>query len=496
MKKLLGVATALVLAGSLLAVPPASAKGGCAAGDKGGEWTNFGADLQNSRSQPLEKKIGPAEAPHLEAGWMFSITANGGDGNFQSTPAIVDGCVYAGTSTGWVFAINADTGKMVWKIKAGDGSISNGIFGLAVTRGKVLANVSSPKGPFAVGIDQETGKQVWKSPVLDKQEGAWTNASAKVYEDKLFFGMSGPEGEVGYQGKFAILDVDSGKVLRITDVISDKEIKDGYGGGGIWSTPAIDGASGFAYVGTSNPYGPKEHHFTNSIVKIDLNFNSKRFGEIVDSYHGDVDQYYPGAAILADSPACTAGPPTTVDYPTCGQIDLDFGSSPTLYPNSEGRLIVAALQKSGVVHAAYADNMEKAWSTVVGAPCALCNVSSVAFDGKDTVFAAGSPGSNVFGLNADTGTYKWAAPVADGTHYEPLSYANGVLYTVDTKGFLDTYDTSLGAPAFSRPMSADVGDACTSLSGGVAIARNQVYATCDLGANGGGWLIGYGVDPG
>jgi outer membrane protein assembly factor BamB len=138
--------------------------------------------------------------------------------------------------------------------------------------------------------------------------------------------------------------------------------------------------------------------------------------------------------------------------------------------------------------------MEKAWSTVVGAPCALCNVSSVAFDGKNTVFAAGSPGSNVFGLDADTGTYKWAAPVIDGTHYEPLSYANGVLYTVDTSGRLDSYDTSLGAPAFSRPMSADVGEPCTSLSGGVAIARNHVYASCDIGVNGGGWLISYGVD--
>jgi polyvinyl alcohol dehydrogenase (cytochrome) len=495
MKKLVSLVAAALVATSLISIPTASAKGGCASGTKGGEWLDFGSDLYNTRSQPAEKTIGAAEAPHLEAGWTFSITASGADGNFQSTPAVADGCVYAGTSTGWVFAINAETGELVWKIKAGDGSLSNGIFGLSVARGKVLANVSSPKGPFAVGIDQETGKQIWKSPVLDKQQGAWTNASAKVWGDLLFFGMSGPEGDVAYKGKFAVLDVDSGKVIKITQVISDEENKKGYGGGGIWSTPAIDPKTGFAYVGTSNPYGQKEHHLTNSIVKIDLNLKSKTFGEIVDSYHGDVDQYYPAAAVLADTPVCTSGAvPGTVDHPECGQIDLDFGASPTLYKNSEGRWIAAALQKSGVVHAVYADNMEKAWSTIVGAPCALCNVSSTAFDGKDTLFAAGAPGSNVFGLDGDTGAYKWAAPVADGTHYQPLSYANGVLYTVDSSGRLDTYDTALGVPAFSRPMSADVGDACTSLSGGVAIANEHVYATCDLGVNGGGWLIGYAYD--
>jgi polyvinyl alcohol dehydrogenase (cytochrome) len=494
-KRTIGTVAAVLLAGSLLAAPAATAKGGCAAGAKGGEWSNFGSDLWNTRSQPGEKTIDAAAAPHLEPSWTFSITANGGDGNFQSTPAIVDGCVYVGTSTGWVFALNAENGSLVWKKKAGGGSLSNGIFGLAVTRGKVLANVSSPKGPFAVGLDQDTGKELWKTPILDKQEGAWTNASAKVYEDLLFFGMSGPEGIEDYQGKFAIVDLDTGEVLRITEVINDKDHKQGYGGAGVWSTAAIDPVSGFAYVGSSNPYGTKEHRLTNAILKIDLNRGSKDFGEVVDSYKGDVDQYYPAGAVLADTPICTEEVvPVTIDRPECGQIDLDFGASPTLFRNSEGKLVVAALQKSGVVHAAYADTMEKAWSTVVGVPCALCNVSSTAWDGKDTIFAAGSPGSTMFGLDADTGSYKWAAPIGDGTHYEPISYANGVVYTVDTSGRLDTFDAALGAPAFSRPMSADVGDACTALSGGVAIAANHVFATCDLGVNGGGWLIAYGYD--
>jgi outer membrane protein assembly factor BamB len=493
MRKLAGAVSGL-LALSLLGAP-ATAKAGCATESKGGDWSSFGGDLWNTRSQPAEKTVDAAAAPHLEPRWTFSAAAAGGAGNFQSTPAIVDGCVYVGTSDGWVFSLNAETGETVWKVKTGRGGIANGIFGLAVTGGKVIANVSSSKGPFAMGLDQSTGKEIWTTPVLDKQQGAWTNASAKVYKDLLFYGLSGPEGEEKYQGKFAIVDIDDGTVLKITKVISDKDNKKGYGGGGIWSTAAIDPKSGYAYVGTSNPYGTKEHHFTNAIVKIDLNRGSKSFGEIVDSYKGDVDQYYPAFAILADSPVCTSEVlPVTIDRPECGQIDLDFGASPTLFRNSEGKLVVAALQKSGVVHAAYADSMDKAWTTVVGAPCALCNVSSTAWDGKETLFAVGSPGGILAGLDVDTGAYKWVSPIADATHYEPVSYANGVVYSVDTNGHFDTFDSQSGAPLFTRAMSADTGEGCTSLSGGVAIARGLVYATCDLGVGGGGWIIAYGYD--
>ena len=496
MRRLAAALSLLLVVAYLPAGPPAAAKAGCAGSDRGGDWTSFGGDLSNSRSQPSEKKIDAAAAPHLEPAWAFSTIANGADGNFQSTAAVVDGCVYAGTTTGWVFAINAATGKLVWRTKAGGGSATGGIFGLAVARGKVFANVSASRGPLAIALDQETGREVWRSPVLDRSTGAWTNASARIYKDIMFYGMSGPEGDASHAGRFALLDADTGEVLKITRVITPRENKKGYGGAGIWSTAAVDPATGFAYVGSSNPYGLKEHHLSNSILKIDLNRGSDEFGRIVDSYKGDVDQYYPALAALADSPVCTAAVvPGTIDHPECGQIDLDFGASPTLFRNSDGDLLVAALQKSGVVHAAYADTMEKAWSTIVGAPCAVCNVSSTAWDGKDTLFAAGSPGSFLFGLDADTGAYRWTAPIGDGTHYQPLSYANGVVYTVDTKGFLDTFDAELGVPAFSRPMSADVGeDGCTTLSGGVSIARHHVYATCDLGVQAGGWLIAYGYD--
>ena len=83
----------------------------------GGEWRSYGHDLSNTRSQPKEKTIDPSNAATLEPKWVFDTTTQKkvlDGGTFQNTPVIADGCVYTSTSTGWVFAINADTGKLVW----------------------------------------------------------------------------------------------------------------------------------------------------------------------------------------------------------------------------------------------------------------------------------------------------------------------------------------------------------------------------------------------
>jgi outer membrane protein assembly factor BamB len=218
------------------------------------------------------------------------------------------------------------------------------------------------------------------------------------------------------------------------------------------------------------------------------------FGKIVGSYKGNVDQYYSEASALAETPACKNDVlPGSVDYPQCGQIDLDFGASPNLFRDSEGRLIVGVLQKSGVYHAAYTSNMKGAWTALVGAPCALCNASTSAYDGTK-IYVAGTPGGQMLALNKDDGSIAWVSPEGDGAHYQPISTANGVVYSVSTRATLDSYDAELGVPVFSRPMPADTGDICEALSGGVAIARGRVYAPCDLGVSGGGWIVSYSYD--
>src|SRR5688572_24260870 len=105
------IASALVL--GVFGVPTAAvAKGGCAGPSKGGEWPTHSGDLLNSRNQKQERSITPPRAATLASAWQFSAPADHGS-TFSSTPVISDGCVYVGSQTGWVYAINADNGKLV-----------------------------------------------------------------------------------------------------------------------------------------------------------------------------------------------------------------------------------------------------------------------------------------------------------------------------------------------------------------------------------------------
>jgi outer membrane protein assembly factor BamB len=94
----------------------------------------------------------------------------------------------------------------------------------------------------------------------------------------------------------------------------------------------------------------------------------------------------------------------------------------------------------------------------------------------DAVVAVGAPGGVMTSLSQGTGTLNWASPLADGVHYGSVTIADGVVYTVDTAGFLDAIDAATGAPLLRRPLSADSGQPAVGVtSAGVAVARHTVF---------------------
>ena len=70
--------------------------------------------------------------------------------------------------------------------------------------------------------------------------------------------------------------------------------------------------------------------------------------------------------------------------------------------------------------------------------------------------------------------------------------ANGVVYTVDLKGFLNAYSAKTGRLLLARPMAADIRGANPVASwGGVSIARNTVYAAVGMTGLPTGFVVGY-----
>jgi polyvinyl alcohol dehydrogenase (cytochrome) len=494
----------------------------CTTSSRGGDWPSYGHDSSNTRSQPAEHAIGPAQAGSLAPAWRFSVGDHGGAGIFNSTPVEAGGCVYAGTSSGDVYALNADTGAVVWHERVTDPAPGYGgavVGAPTVWQGTVyvIVNVSGDgrrTGSYVAAFDAATGRTLWDSAPFQTASGSFSNASQAVFAlggegapVVIFAGFSGPEGNSSGQGGFALVDARRGMLLRVTDTIPPARRARGHAGGGIWSTAAYDPATGFAYAGTGNPFSKTEADpNTNAIVKIDLRPASANFGDIVAAYDGEVDQYTQSLQFLSQTPGCaaTSGVSLITDDPVCGQLDLDFGASANLF-RVANRMLIGDLQKSGVYHVADAVTMKPVWATRVGATCYTCNAGSTAVD-ETGVYGEAAPGGVEFGLDLAAGSQRWVSPVGDAVHFESTALADGVVYTLDSTGSLDAWDEAAGLPLLRRPLAVDTGAPSAALtSAGVSVARHTVYVAADTGAlsaagDGGvstpaqisnGWILAY-----
>lgn len=479
------VGSSLVMNGSTGAVEAAAP---CSTTGTGGDWPTYGHDLANTRSQPSESGISLLNVSRLKKAWTFVPVENGQHAALNSTATEDGGCVFVGTSAGFVYALAIGDGHTIWKRQlpvtaAGLGGVIVGAIVVQGDRLFALVNEQADgmgSGPYAVALDKQTGDVVWRSAPLDTRAGYYTNASPVVSNGVLIAGWSPPESNPTGQGGLVLIDAADGSTLKKVYTIPLDRQALGRAGGGIWTSPAVDTA-GFAYAGTGNPYNKDlQDPNTNAIIKVDVSRSRPTFGEIVGSYPGNIDTYTAELQSVQNTQICKS---TTqyftssfFDDPLCGQLDLDFGAAPNLFAIN-GRQVIGDLQKAGVYHAAYTDTMSEAWGAIVGTPCVVCNGSSTASAGG-RIYGEAVLGGQAFALDQATGKHKWVTPVLDAIHFESVSVANNIVYTIDSLGFLDAFEARTGLTLARRPLLADSGQVLVNLSSsGVSIARNRVFAT-------------------
>src|SRR3954451_15415594 len=113
-----------------------------------GDWPFYGKDLDNSRNGAT---AGPtaAEAPTLGPAWSFFSSR----GDFTGTPVVADNLLVAGTGQGWVYGMNAGTGKVRWMRKTA-GPINGSA---AIAGGRVFVPVARPHEPRIAAYDARSG---------------------------------------------------------------------------------------------------------------------------------------------------------------------------------------------------------------------------------------------------------------------------------------------------------------------------------------------------
>lgn len=473
------IATAMAVLAVALA-PTARAAASCTDGDA--DWPYYSGPGLGARNQ-TETSIGPDEAATLAPAWALRTTSVGG-GAIQSTPVLTGGCVLITTDAGVVAALDEATGEVVWSKKIDprgkSGALGGTIVGSpAIVDGMAIIGVSRDTKPFVTALSLADGSVLWET-TIDDHPGNYISASPVITGDLIFMGIAGDEYGTTARGGYAFLELD-GDLVTKRYTINDAEYALGHRGASIWSTGAYDPVSEHVFVGGGNPAKKTlEHRYANALLKIDTDRTSPTFAEIVDAYKGNVDQYYPG---LDRQPVCEnfgEAQPNLPAYPwsvACVQFDIDFGASPSLWYGADGELYLGDLQKSGIYHTVFADNMQLAWTSVIpGAPCFACNASSPATDGEQ-VYAAGTPGGTLTAVTADGGKYRWALPLAEGLHFQSVTTAKGVVYSTTSNGLFLAVDAATGTPLSVRSYLADAGDRGTGLfSSGISVGDDRVFA--------------------
>ncbi len=134
-----------------------------------GGWTVYGGDHANTRYSPL-KQVNTDNVQNLKVAWVLQLGSLEAQ---ESTPILVGDTLFVTTSSGprFVFAVNAKDGAIRWKYAPeipGDIQATTccGLDnrGAAYADGKVF--VARLDG-YLVALDAKTGKELWKTQVVD-----------------------------------------------------------------------------------------------------------------------------------------------------------------------------------------------------------------------------------------------------------------------------------------------------------------------------------------
>ena len=185
-----------------------------APGDEPGQWTRQARDYANTRYSPLTQ-ISHRNVAHLRIAWSFS---DGQMYGHEGAPLVVGDTMYLvtpfpniayaldltkpGAPIKWVYQPNPDPRAI------GEACCDKVLRGWAFADGKLIYNLLDD---HTVAVDAQTGKEVWRVKLDEVANGPTMTQAAFVVGNKVYVGNSG--GEMGSTGWLAALDVKDGHII-------------------------------------------------------------------------------------------------------------------------------------------------------------------------------------------------------------------------------------------------------------------------------------------
>jgi len=382
-------------------------------------WNGWSIDSRNSRLQP-NPGIKAADIPRMKVKWSMAYV-----GGRYGQPTIVGGRLFLTSSSGRIYSLDAKTGCMHWRFDAGAGVRTTAVIGQfkgAAPSGYLVYFGDFQRNVYA--LDAVSGKQVWKVNVESHPRGVLTGAPA-LYKGQLYVPLSSWEETAGGVGSYACctargglaaLNARTGQLIWKTYAIGQtpaptvKSIAGtqmyGPAGAAVWSAPTIDARRNVVYIGTGDSYTDVSEDGSDAIMALDLATGAVNWRNQVT----ENDSFLMG---------CFPGRPTA-NCPTKVGPDYDFGSSPILFTLPGGKDIVLAGQKSGTAFGMDPDDGGKTvWRNKIGAGSALGGIEwGMAADNERLYVPSTDPARvpnakpGLFALDPATGQQLWytAAP--------------------------------------------------------------------------------------
>ena len=420
------------------------------------DWLFHAHDYSGTRFSPLQE-INTTTAARLVPACMFQV---GERDNFQTGPIVYNGTMYVTTMTSTI-ALDAATCRVKWRHRwqTRDDLGFQRNRGIALKDGRVVRG--TPDG-YLIALNADTGTLLWARQVAAPAAGETFTMAPLVFEDLVLIGPAGSENNLqGWVGAFRLAD--GSPVWRFNTV--PKAGEPGYetwknpkgipmGGGGVWTAFALDIENGDLHVAVTNPSPDLPVHlrqgtnlYTNSIIVLDVRTGKLRWHRQLvpnDSHDWDVTHATPMFNATVDGKmrrlVATAG--------------------------KDGMLRALDRDTHAVVYETAVTTRENAETPVITTPLRAC---PGVLGGSQWNGPAYNPGTNLLYVPA----VDWCATFSA---FEQVRYIPGKIYMggrtdldppAKAQGWLTAVDASTGAVKWkyrsARPMVAAVTTTAGSL---------------------------------
>lgn len=263
------------------------------------EWPMYGGDANEQRFSPLSS-INIDNVNTLEMAWYYNLQEGRG---VEATPLMVDGKLFVTSAWSVVHALDAKTGEELWVYDPKADRVIGALSccdavnrGVAYLEGKIFSAAIDGR---LFALDMNTGELLWETQTLDVEGPYVITGAPRAAKGLVFIGNSGADFAVrGYVGAY---DAETGeKVWRFYTVPgnpaagADNEASDSVlkmmsdtwtgewwrngGGGTVWDSITYDVELDRIYIGVGNgaPWnqqvrspGGGDNLFLASIVALD-----------------------------------------------------------------------------------------------------------------------------------------------------------------------------------------------------------------------------------